>query len=55
MFHVMDHIEASFVVSVEDGTLNRFEQRNICVLTVITLGIALLTVYHDMIFSVCRM
>ena len=53
MLQNMDHIEASCVVYVEVGMLNRLEQSKICVLTVNTLGIAMLTVHHDMIFSVC--
>jgi len=38
---------------VEVGTLNRLEQSKNCVLTVTTLGIAMLTVHYDMMFSVC--
>jgi len=55
MFQDMDHIEASCIVYVEVGTLNRLEQSKIYVLTVTTLGIALLTVHHDLMLSVCIM
>ena len=54
MLQDMDHIEASCVLYVEVGTLNRVEQSTICVLTVTTLGIAMLTVHHDMMFRVCN-
>jgi len=55
MLQDMDHIEASCVFYVEVGTLNRHEQLKICVLTVTTLGIAMLTVHHDMMCIVCIM
>jgi len=55
MLQDMDHIEASCGIYVEVGTLNRLEQTKICVLTVSTLGIRMLTVHHDMMFSVCIM
>ena len=53
MLQDVDHIEASCVVYVKVGTLNRLEESKICVLTVTTLGIAMLTVHQDMMFSVC--
>jgi len=52
MLQDMDHIEASCVFYVEVGTLNRLEQSKICVLTVTTLAIAMLTIHHDWLFSV---
>ena len=55
MLQDMDHIEASCVFYVEVGTLNRLKQSTICVLTVTTLGIAMLTLDHDLMFSVCMM
>jgi len=55
MLQDMDHIEASCVLYVEVGTLNRHEQCKICVFTVTTLGIAMLTVHHDMMCIVCIM
>jgi len=55
MLQDMDHIEASCIIYVEVGTLNRLEQSKICILTVTTLGIAMLTIHHDMMFSVCFM
>ena len=55
MLEDMDHIEANCVIYVEVGALNRFEQSKICVLTITTLGIAMLSVHHDMMFSVCCM
>jgi len=55
MLQDMDHIEASCIFYVEVGTLNRLEQSKISILTVTTLGIAMLTVHHDMMFSVCFM
>ena len=53
MLQDMDPIEASCVFYVEVGMLNGHEQSKICVLTVTTLEIAMLTVHYDMIFSVC--
>jgi len=55
MLQDMDHIEASCVVYVEVGTSNRLEQSIICVWTVTTLGIAMLTVHHDLMFTFCIM
>jgi len=52
MLQDMDHIEASCVFSVEVGMLNQFKQRIIRVLIVTTFGKAILTVHHDMMFSV---
>jgi len=53
MLQDMYHREASWVFYVKVGMLNRLEQSKICVLTVNRLGIAMLTIHHDMIFSVC--
>jgi len=47
-----DHIKASCVFYVKVGTFNQLEQSKICVLTVTTLGIAMLTVHHDIMFCV---
>jgi len=55
MLQDIDHIEASCVSYVEVGTLNQLEQSKICILTIATLGIAMLTLDHDLMFSVCIM
>jgi len=55
MLQDMDHIEASCVFYVEVGTLNRLEQSKMRISTVTTLGIAMLTVHHDIMFSICFM
>ena len=55
MLQDMDHREASCIFDVKVGTLNQLEQSKICVLTVTTLGIAMLTVDHDLMFGVCIM
>jgi len=55
MLQGTDHSDASCVFYVEVVTFIRFEQSKICVLTVTTLGIAMLTLHHDMMFSVCCM
>jgi len=55
MLQDMDHIEASCAVYGEVGTPNRLKQIIIYVLTVTTLGIAMLTIHHVMMFSVCCM
>jgi len=49
----MDHIEARCICYVEVGTLDGLEQSKLCVFTINTLGMAMLTIHHDMIFSVC--
>ena len=53
MLQDMDQREASCVFYVEVGMLNQLEQSTICLLTVTTLGIAMLTIHHDLIFSIC--
>jgi len=55
MLQNVDHIEANCVIYVKVGALNRFEQSKICDFTITTSGIAMLSVHHDMVFSVCCM
>ena len=55
MLQDVDHIEACCVFYVVVGTSNQLEQSKICVLNITTLGIAMLTVHHDMMFSICIM
>jgi len=55
MLQDMDHLEASCVVHVKVGTRDQREQSKICVLTVTKLGIVMLTVQDDSIFSVSFM
>ena len=43
------------MIYVKVGTLNRLEPSKICVLNFTTLGIAMLTIQHYIIFSVCVM
>jgi len=52
MVQGMDHMEASCVVYVKVGTLDQLEQSKFCVLTVTKLGIVMLTIQIDSIFSV---
>ena len=52
MLQDMDHMEASCVFYVKVGMLNWLDPTKICVLTVKTLGIAMLTVHHYMMFSI---
>ena len=52
MLQDMDHREESYVFYVEVGTLNGLEQSKISLLTVTTLGIAMLTIHEDMICSI---
>jgi len=52
MLQGMDHMEARFVFYVKVGTLDQLEQSKFCVLTVTKLGIVMLTVQIDSIFSV---
>jgi len=55
MLQDMDHMEASCIFYVEVGTLNQLDQTKTCVVTITTLGIAMLTVHHYMMFSICFM
>jgi len=55
MLQDMDNIEASCIFYVDMGTDNRLEQSKICVLIITTSGIAMLTVHHDLMFSICIM
>ena len=55
MLEDMERIEASCVFYVEVGMLNRLDQCKICVLNVTTLGIAMQTILHYMMLSVCFM
>jgi len=52
MLQDMDHMEASCVFYIKVGTLDQLEQSRISVLTITSLGIAMLTVSHDLIFGV---
>jgi hypothetical protein len=52
MLQDMDHLEASCVIDVKVGTHDQLEQSQICVLTETTLGIAMLTAQHYIIFSI---
>jgi len=53
MLQDMDHMERSCIVYVKVGTHNQLEQSKICVLTITPLGIAMLTVHHYMMYSLC--
>jgi len=55
MLQGMDHMEASCVFYVKVGTLDQLEQSKFCVLTVTKLGIVMITVQIDSIFSVSFM
>ena len=44
MLQDMDHKEASCVINVKVGTFDQLEQRNICILTVTSLGVVMQTV-----------
>jgi len=55
MLQDMQHMEASCLFYVEVGTHNRPEQSKISILTVSTLGVAMLTFHHYMMYSICFM
>jgi len=55
MLEDMDYMEASCVFYVKVGTLDQLKQSKFCVLTVTELGIVMLTVQDDSIFSVSFM
>jgi len=49
----INQMAASCIVYVKVGTLDRLEQDKICVLSITTLGIAILTIQCQIRFSVC--
>ena len=55
MLQDIDHMEASCVLYVKVGMLDQLEQSKICMFTVTSLGIAMLTKQHELIFSVSFM
>ena len=55
MLQDMDHTEAGWVFYVKVGMLDQLERSKFCVLTVTKLGIVMLTVQIDSIFSVSFM
>jgi hypothetical protein len=55
MLKDMDSMEARFLSYVEVSTFNQFEQSKIFMLTLTKVGIVMLTIQHDSIFSVCLM
>jgi len=52
MLQDMKHIEATCIFYVKVGMFDQLEYSEICVLTVRTLGILMLSLQHDLIFSV---
>jgi len=52
MLQDLAHIEASCHVDVEVGLLNRLEQSTICISTITTVGIAMLTLHQDEVFTI---
>ena len=55
MWQDMDHMEASCAFYVNVGMFDLLEQNTICILTVTTLGIVMLTIQYHFIFRVCFM
>jgi len=55
MFRDIDHMQASSIVYVKVGTFDEIEQSRICILTVTTTGIVMLTALHHLILSICFM
>jgi len=55
MLHDMDGMEVSCIVYVKDDTIVQQEGAKICVLTVTSFGMAMLTVQCDLVFDVCFM
>lgn len=52
MLQNKDHMEVSFIFYVKVSKFNQLEQNKICIVTITTLGIAMQTIYHDMIVSI---
>jgi len=55
MLQDIDHMEASCIFYVKVGTLDQLEHSKFCVLTVTKLGIVMLTLQDDSMFSVSFM
>jgi len=55
MLDDMDHMEARWVFHVKVGMFDQLEQSKICILTIITLGLLMPTIQHELVFSVCFM
>jgi len=55
MLQGMDHMEVSCVFYVKVGKLDQLEQSKFCVVTITKMGIVMLTVQIDSIFSVSFM
>jgi len=53
MLQEMNHIEASCIVYVNDGTLNRLEHSKFCILMVSTSRLAMVTVHHHITCRAC--
>ena len=53
MLQDMDHMEANSGFYVKVRMFVQLEQSEICVLTVISFGIVMLTVHHGLIVSEC--
>lgn len=51
----MDSMEASYVIYVNVGTFNQREQHKICIITVSSVGIAILSVQHYMMLMISFM
>jgi len=51
MLQDMDHKEASCIFYVKVGTLDQLEKSKFCILTITKLGIFMLTVQDESIFS----
>jgi len=51
MLEDMDDVEASCILYVKVVTFDRLEQCKVCVLTTTTIGMVILTIQHDMMFS----
>jgi len=52
MLQDMDHMEASCVFYVKVGRFDHLEQSKICVLTMTSFGIVMVTVHHNLMVSV---
>jgi len=53
MLQDMDRMDANCILYVKVGMFDELEQNKICVLTITALGIAMLTIHHDLILSIC--
>jgi len=55
MMQDMYHMEPSWIFYVKVGTIDQLQQNQFCIFTMTALGIEMLPVNYDVMFSICFM